>query len=98
MNALPQTQQAGHQDFSALLRAGWQAFENSGYEEALALFRKAAVADLKKPEPWHAMGLVHERLGQKKSAGYAYYMACDMQAGFAPARQALKRLGFLDIC
>jgi Flp pilus assembly protein TadD len=97
MNNLSGASRPEHVDFGVLLRAGWQAFEDSAYEEALSLLRKAAVADLRRPEPWHAMGLIYERLGQRKSAAYCYFIASDMQTNFAPARQALRRMGYLDI-
>ena len=43
------------------------------------------------------MGMVQERLDDKKSAGYCYYMACDLNVGFQPAKQALGRLGYLNL-
>jgi Flp pilus assembly protein TadD len=83
--------------FARYLKAGWQAFENSNYEEALALLRKAAVADLRRPEPWYCMGLIQERQDDRKSAAYCFYMACDLNVGFQPAKQALGRLGYLNL-
>jgi hypothetical protein len=92
-----ETSELGSGDFGSLLRAGWQALENSDHDQALRLFRQAAVADLRRPEPWYGMGLLQERLGDHRSAAYCYYLACDMQTGFPPAKQALQKLGYLDV-
>ena len=42
MTLLLQKQLSEESDFARHLKAGWQAFENSNYEEALAFLRKAA--------------------------------------------------------
>ena len=82
-------------NFDSYLKAGWLALEDANYEVAMLLLRRAAAADFGRPEPWHGMGMVEERMGDSKSAGYCYYMASDLDSGYQPARQALKRLGFL---
>jgi hypothetical protein len=97
MNPIPESSLPGPRDFGNLLSAGWQALEDADHERALALFRKAAVADLRRPEPWFGIGVLQERLGDPKSAGYCYYLACDRQTGFQPAKKALQRLGYLHV-
>jgi Flp pilus assembly protein TadD len=95
MNSALETPKPERANFRTYLRAGWMALDDSNYEVALMLLRRAAAADFSRPEPWFGMGVVQERLGDNKAAGYCYYMASDLDIGYQPARQALERLGFL---
>jgi hypothetical protein len=95
MDSALETPKPERANFGTYLRAGWMALDDSNYEVALMLLRRAAAADLSRPEPWLGMGIVQERLGDDKAAGYCYYMASDLDSGYQPAREALRRLGYL---
>jgi hypothetical protein len=77
-----------------LLQAGLRAWEEGDVAQALTLMRKAACADLRRPEAWYWMGRVHEEAQDRAAAGYCFYFANDIQR-YAPALDALRRLGYL---
>ena len=78
----------------SLLVLGLQAWQRGAHEEAKGLLQRAAVADLRHPEPWYWLGCLHEEQQDPKSAAYCYYLAHDMKY-FEPALDALHRLGYL---
>ena len=78
-----------------LLIQGLEAWEGGRHEEAQGLLQRAAVADLRHPEPWYWMGCLYEEQQDPKSAAYCYYLANDM-LHFEPALDALQRLGYLS--
>jgi hypothetical protein len=78
-----------------LLQAALKAWEASDPAAALALLKRAAGADLRRPEPWYWMGRVHEEAQDRAAAGYCYYFSNDLRR-YPPALDALRRLGFLD--
>jgi predicted Zn-dependent protease len=82
--------------YKEFLLQGIHAMEEGKLADAMALLKKSAVADFSHPEPWYWMGRIYEREGKKESAGYAFYMALDLNGLFQPAREALEKLGYLS--
>ena len=65
----------------------------------LARERKAYVearVHLTRPEPYYQLAELSESGGNLREALHYYYMALEARPTFAPAREALKRLGHLD--
>jgi Tfp pilus assembly protein PilF len=82
--------------FEGLLEKGLQAMEDRNTFDALVYFKRAAVSDFKKPQPWYWMGRIYRAQGKPESAGYAFFMALDLDRRFQPAREALAQLGYLS--
>jgi hypothetical protein len=61
--------------------------------QALELLRRAAVCDLRRPEPWYWIGRIQEETHDPLGAAYSYFMARDRH--YEPATVALSRMGRL---
>jgi tetratricopeptide (TPR) repeat protein len=85
---------AADPSIQALIEAGLQAWEQDKHEEAQGLLRRAAAADLRRPESWYWIGCIKEEVGDLRSAVYCYYLANDIRR-YGPALDALRRLGYL---
>ena len=81
--------------FERYLNQGLEAFGRDHFDEAMALLRRAAGNDLRRAEPWYWMGRVQEEKQDRVSAGYCYGLALCLSHGGTPARDALRRLGYL---
>jgi len=81
--------------FERYLDQGLLAFSQDHFDEAMALLRRAAGNDLRRAEPWYWMGRVQEEKQDRVSAGYCYGLAMSLGHQYAPARDALRRLGYL---
>jgi DNA-binding NtrC family response regulator len=80
-----------------LLHLAELARERKAYVEARAYLKTAMQRDLTRPEPYYQLGELAESEGHTSHAVHYYYMALDAQSTFQPARDALKRLGRLDV-
>jgi DNA-binding NtrC family response regulator len=80
-----------------LLHLAELARERKAYVEARAYLKTAMQRDLTRPEPHYQLGELAESEGHTSHAVHYYYMALDAQSTFQPARDALKRLGRLDV-
>ncbi|HEV8720600.1 MAG TPA: response regulator [Candidatus Binatia bacterium] len=80
-----------------LLHLAELARERKAYVEARAYLKTAMQRDLARPEPHYQLGELAESEGHTSHAVHYYYMALDAQSTFQPARDALKRLGRLDV-
>jgi hypothetical protein len=89
-----QSKPVSHFEFH--LAQGLEAFNRSLFDEALALFRRAAGNDLRRAEPWYWMGRVQEEKNDRVAAGYCYGLAMSLGHNYLPARDAMRRLGYLD--
>ncbi|MGE5218763.1 MAG: response regulator [Chloroflexota bacterium] len=63
--------------------------------EARAYLKAAMSAALERPEPYYRLGLLWESDGEQNRAVQYFFMAVSADHGFAPALDALKRLGKL---
>jgi tetratricopeptide (TPR) repeat protein len=63
------------------------------YDEALAELDRAVAAAPLNPEGYHNRGVIEERRGNHDAAVAAYRQALRYNPGYAPAREALQRLG-----
>jgi DNA-binding NtrC family response regulator len=79
-----------------LLHLAKLARERKAYVEARAYLKVAMMRDLTRPEPYYRLGDLSESGGNVREALHYYYMAVEARPTFAPAREALKRLGHLD--
>ena len=79
-----------------LLHVAELARGRKAYIEARLYLKTAMQRDLSRPEPYFQLGELAEIEGHAAHAAHYYYMALDAQSDFAPARDALKRLGRLD--
>jgi DNA-binding response OmpR family regulator len=80
-----------------LLHLAELARERKAYVEARVYLKIAMQRDLARPEPYYQLGELAESEGHTSHAVHYYYMALDAQSTFQPARDALKRLGRLDV-
>ena len=80
-----------------LLHLAELARERKAYVEARVYLKTAMQRDLARPEPYYQLGELAESEGHTSHAVHYYYMALDAQSTFQPARDALKRLGRLDV-
>ncbi len=72
------------------------ARQRKAYIEARVHLKIAMMRDLTRPEPYYQLGQLSELNGNPREAVHYYYMALEASSTFAPAREALKRLGHLD--
>jgi DNA-binding NtrC family response regulator len=68
----------------------------NAHVEARIYLKRAMVRDVTRPEPYYELGDLYENEGDVRQAAHYYYMALDARSMFPPARDALKRLGYLD--
>jgi len=80
-----------------LLHLAEVARERKAFVEARVYLKLAMQRNLARPEPYYQLGELAERDGHTTHAVHYYYMALDAQSTFQPARDALKRLGRLDV-
>jgi DNA-binding NtrC family response regulator len=80
-----------------LLHLAELARERKAYTEARVYLKIAIQRDVTRPEPHYQLGELAESEGHTSHAVHYYYMALDAQPTFEPARDALKRLGRLDV-
>ncbi|HEY3150432.1 MAG TPA: response regulator [Candidatus Binatia bacterium] len=80
-----------------LLHLAELARERKAYTEARVYLKIAIQRDVTRPEPYYQLGELAESDGRTSHAVHYYYMALDAQPTFEPARDALKRLGRLDV-
>jgi DNA-binding response OmpR family regulator len=80
-----------------LLRLADLARQRKAFVEARVHLKIAMLRDLTRPEPCYQLGELAELSGNVREALHYYYMAVEANPGFAPARDALKRLGHLDV-
>jgi DNA-binding NtrC family response regulator len=80
-----------------LLHLAELARERKAYTEARVYLKIAIQRDVTRPEPYYQLGELAESDGRTSHAVHCYYMALDAQPTFEPARDALKRLGRLDV-
>ena len=79
-----------------LLHLAELARERKAYVEARVHLKMAMMRDLTPPEPYYQLAELSESGGNLSEALHYYYMALEARPTFAPAREALKRLGHLD--
>ncbi len=82
--------------FEDLLRLAELAHRRKAYIEARAYLKAAMLRDVARPEPYYRLGCLSETEGDARQAAHWYYMALDANHAFRPAREALKRLGYID--
>jgi DNA-binding NtrC family response regulator len=80
-----------------LLHLAELARERKAHVEARVYLKTAMQRDLARPEPYYQLGELAESEGHTSHAVHYYYMALDAQSTYQPARDALKRLGRLDV-
>jgi DNA-binding NtrC family response regulator len=80
-----------------LLHLAELARGRKAYVEARVYLKIAMQRDLARPEPYYQLGELSESDDHTSHAVHYYYMALDAQSTFQPARDALKRLGRLDV-
>jgi two-component system, OmpR family, alkaline phosphatase synthesis response regulator PhoP len=80
-----------------LLHLAELARERKAYTEARMYLKIAIQRDVTRPEPHYHLGELAESDGRTSHAVHYYYMALDAQSTYQPARDALKRLGRLDV-
>lgn len=68
----------------------------NAHVEARIYLKKAMVRDITRPEPYYELGDLYESEGDVRQAAHYYFTALDARSMFPPAREALKRLGYLD--
>lgn len=78
-----------------LLRLAELARRRAAYSEARSYLKSALQRDLKRPEPYYWLGELEEMESRPKTAMQLYYMALEASPAFEPAREALKRLGYI---
>jgi predicted Zn-dependent protease len=81
--------------FDSLLEQGVHAVEQGQLADAMGLLKRAAVEDFRKPEPWYWIGRIYRTQGKMEAAGYAFFMALDLDGTCRGAREALQGLGYL---
>jgi len=79
-----------------LLHLAELARERKAYVETRVHLKMAMMRDLTRPEPYYQLAELSESGGNLREALHYYYMALEARPTFAPAREALKRLGHLD--
>lgn len=79
-----------------LLHLADLARQRKAFVEARVHLKIAMLRDLTRPEPCYQLGELAELSGNVREALHYYYMAVEANPAFAPAREALKRLGHLD--
>ena len=72
------------------------ARQRKAYVEARVHLKSAMMRDPTRPEPYYQLGELSALGGNAREALHYYYMALEARPTFAPAREALKRLGRLD--
>jgi hypothetical protein len=72
------------------------ARERKAYTEARVYLKIAMQRGVTRPEPYYQLGELSESDGRVPHAVHYYYMALDAQSTYQPARDALKRLGYLE--
>ena len=82
--------------FEELLHLAELAQGRSAPIEARAYLKTAMLRDLTRPEPYYRLGYLCETEGDTRQATHWYYMALDANHAFQPARDALKRMGYID--
>ncbi|HTN69854.1 MAG TPA: response regulator [Methylomirabilota bacterium] len=79
-----------------LLHLAELARERKAFVEARVHLKIAMMRDLSRPEPYYQLAQLSESGGNLREALHYYYMAIEARPTFAPAREALRRLGHLD--
>jgi DNA-binding NtrC family response regulator len=79
--------------FDDLMHLAELARERKGSIEARAYLKAAMSRAFDRPEPYYWLGFLCEGEGDPKRAAQYYYMALSADRSFAPAVEALKRLG-----
>lgn len=79
-----------------LLHLAELARERKAFTEARVHLKIAMMRDLTRPEPYYRLAELSELSGNAREALHYYYMAVEASPTFAPAREALQRLGHLD--
>jgi DNA-binding response OmpR family regulator len=80
-----------------LLHLAEAARGRKAFAEARIYLKIAMQRDVARPEPYYLLGELSEDEGRVPHAVNYYYMALDAQSTFQPARDALTRLGRLDV-
>jgi DNA-binding NtrC family response regulator len=80
-----------------LLHLAKLARERKAYVEARAYLKTVMLRDLMRPESYYWLGVLCDNEGDTRQAAHYYYMALDVSQTFEPAREALQRLGRLDV-
>jgi DNA-binding NtrC family response regulator len=76
-----------------LLHMAKLARERKAYVEARVYLKTAMIREVTRPEPYYWLGYISELEGDKRRAMQYYSLALDASQTFAPAHEALKRLG-----
>jgi DNA-binding NtrC family response regulator len=79
-----------------LLHLAELAQQRKAYVEARVHLKSAMMRDLTRPEPYYRLGELFEAGGNTREALHYYSMALEARPTFAPAHEALKRLGHVD--
>jgi|SRR5215813_15474158 len=79
-----------------LLHLAELARERKAFTEVRVYLKIAMTRDLSRPEPYYQLAELCENEGRVNHAVHYYYMALEAQPMFEPAREALKRLGYLN--
>ncbi|HEY7220447.1 MAG TPA: response regulator [Candidatus Binatia bacterium] len=80
-----------------LLHLAEAARGRKAFAEARIYLKIASQRDAARPEPYYLLGELSEDEGRIPHALHYYYMALDAQSTFQPARDALTRLGRIDV-
>lgn len=83
-------------EYLGLLNQGIHEFNGGHSDASLQLFKHAAATAFGSTEPWFWIGRIYEEHGDRIRAAYCFYMACDVGSPYAPAKEALERLGYLS--
>ena len=78
-----------------LLRLAELAKKRNAVSEARSYLKTALQRDLTRPEPYCGLAVLEEAEGHPRTAMQLYYMALESNPIYEPAREALKRLGYI---
>ncbi len=79
-----------------LLKLAELARKREAWSESRSYLKAALQRDLKRPEPYYYLALLEEAENRPRTAMQLYYMALESDANFEPARDALKKLGYIE--
>ena len=79
-----------------LLHLAELAKKRNAVSESRSYLKAALQRDFKRPEPYYYLAGLEEAEGRPRSAMQLYYMALEGNPAHEPAREALKRLGYIE--
>ncbi len=79
-----------------LLKLAELARKRGSVSESRSYLKAALQRDLRRPEPYYYLAQLEETENRPRTAMQLYYMALESEATFEPAREALRKLGYLE--